>query len=498
MSQLATRVRLFVASPGDTQDERDRLQTVVAELNRGIAEERELVLELVRWETHARPGIGGDAQEVINRQLPDPDFVVAMFWKRLGMPTPRAESGTAEELARAIERWHAQEGIEILIYFNQAPYTPSSTDLDQVAQLLAFRQKLQDGGLLVWEYDGVGDFEAKVRQHLTAAMREWRPANAAAPQARAAARRAARWKVTEDELETEVDAARHDDVQGLVADLRQTLTERGFTVGSGDRTATVVLELLANVREHSRSTQASVEIETRRRSVFSASVRVCQRGPAFDLDKELDAGRRAYEHGDREHGLVKVERLTSNLYASEDVPSAGWSGVECSVYDLPPPNAGVFGEFSHVEPICVEFEVPKRWWLGADFYSGTGIDQAMRFALTEPATRLLDLYLGGLRVHEDGYLGISFSGNVLPSEVIAEPIEREVAHGLPRPRSGRPIEAALEVYFHPLFEAKRVVMHAYETGFLPRSMLEEWAQLWDLPFFADADELRSFLRDAAR
>jgi hypothetical protein len=87
---------VFVASPGDTGEERQRLERVVEELNKGVADENRIVLDLVRWETHTRPGIGEDAQDVINRQIPEPDIVIAMFWRRLGTPTHRAPSGTAE------------------------------------------------------------------------------------------------------------------------------------------------------------------------------------------------------------------------------------------------------------------------------------------------------------------------------------------------------------------------------------------------------------------
>jgi hypothetical protein len=55
------KIRIFVASPGDVQDERDQLGQVVQELNTtlsALVPERGLVLELVKWETHARPGTG--------------------------------------------------------------------------------------------------------------------------------------------------------------------------------------------------------------------------------------------------------------------------------------------------------------------------------------------------------------------------------------------------------------------------------------------------------
>jgi len=45
-----------VASPNDVQPERDVLPSVIEEVNRGVAADRELRLELSKWETDAYPG----------------------------------------------------------------------------------------------------------------------------------------------------------------------------------------------------------------------------------------------------------------------------------------------------------------------------------------------------------------------------------------------------------------------------------------------------------
>src|SRR5690349_22389526 len=95
------KLSVFVASPNDVREERDRIQRVVEEFNLGIAKAQGLILELIRWETHAWPDIGDDAQDVINRQIPIPDIFIGILWKRFGTPTKRADSGTQEEFERA-------------------------------------------------------------------------------------------------------------------------------------------------------------------------------------------------------------------------------------------------------------------------------------------------------------------------------------------------------------------------------------------------------------
>ena len=62
-------LKIFVASPGDVSEERAVLEEVVRELNLTLPRNLGVMLELVRWETHAMPGMEADVQDVINRQI---------------------------------------------------------------------------------------------------------------------------------------------------------------------------------------------------------------------------------------------------------------------------------------------------------------------------------------------------------------------------------------------------------------------------------------------
>ncbi len=69
---------VFVASPGDVEAKRCKLEDVIRELNVTWSRELDVRLDLVRWETHAYPGMGTDAQDVINAQIPD-DYAYYYF-----------------------------------------------------------------------------------------------------------------------------------------------------------------------------------------------------------------------------------------------------------------------------------------------------------------------------------------------------------------------------------------------------------------------------------
>jgi len=174
MTEQVTKLRVFVASPSDVQRERELLDDVIDELNRGIADEKGLVLELVRWETHAWPDIGEDAQDVINRQIAPSDIFVGIMWNRFGTPTKRAESGTKEEFDRAYAYWKKYGRPKIMFYFNCAPFSPSSDDQsEQKRKVLAFKKELDDKGAFYREYNGADEFERAVREHLTQVIRRW-------------------------------------------------------------------------------------------------------------------------------------------------------------------------------------------------------------------------------------------------------------------------------------------------------------------------------------
>ena len=174
MTKQVTKLRGFVASPGDVKVERERLGNVIEELNRGIAEEKGLVLELVRWETHAWPGIGEDAQDVINREIGPYDIFVGIMWKRFGKRTKRAGSGTEEEFNRAYSLWEKDGQPQIKFYFNRASFYPSSPEeVEQMGKVLAFKERLDAKGAFYWEYNGPDEFERKVREDLTQVILRW-------------------------------------------------------------------------------------------------------------------------------------------------------------------------------------------------------------------------------------------------------------------------------------------------------------------------------------
>ena len=167
-------VVVFVASPSDMQPERDALEQVIRELNLTWSRKLRMRLNLVRWETHGVPGFGTEAQDVLNRELPDDlEIFIGLMWGRYGTPTSSAKSGTEEEFKRALERYRQDSAsIRIMIYFKDAPLTPSQIDPGQLALVQRFRSSLGKEGGLYWSFNAIDKFEGLIRLHLTRQLQE--------------------------------------------------------------------------------------------------------------------------------------------------------------------------------------------------------------------------------------------------------------------------------------------------------------------------------------
>jgi hypothetical protein len=171
-------LRIVVASPRDVQAERDALRGVVSDLNRGIAADRELRIEITRWEDDAYAGFHIDGPlGLIDAALriEDCDIFIGIFWRRFGTPVRDARSGTEHEFHIAYESWKRRGRPQIMFYFNQNPYTPrSKEEADQAGLVLEFKEAFPKEGLW-WEYKGKAHFIDLVRDHLTQFIRNQFP-----------------------------------------------------------------------------------------------------------------------------------------------------------------------------------------------------------------------------------------------------------------------------------------------------------------------------------
>jgi hypothetical protein len=160
--------KCFVASPGDTEAERESCIKIFEELNKGIGDKFGFVIEERMWEHNTRPSIGKYSQAVVSEQLGDDyDVFIGIMNNKFGTETKSAGSGTEEEFNNAYERIKRNEKVEIMFYFNDEPVKKSEIIPDELIKVKAFKKKIGDLGAYHWTYNGADDFERTFRTQLT-------------------------------------------------------------------------------------------------------------------------------------------------------------------------------------------------------------------------------------------------------------------------------------------------------------------------------------------
>jgi len=153
--------KVLVAGPGDVARERKAVTDAIEAWTRRHGDHTGVIMQAVGWE-QARPDMSGDPQVVINKRLGTTrDAVIAVFGKRIGTATPRAISGTVEEIEEAIA-----EGKDVMVYFSSGPISRDGLDIEQLGKLEDFRRSLELRGLL-GSYKSLGDLKTQLDDHIT-------------------------------------------------------------------------------------------------------------------------------------------------------------------------------------------------------------------------------------------------------------------------------------------------------------------------------------------
>jgi nucleoside 2-deoxyribosyltransferase len=161
MPRLATVLEVLIASPGDVAAARDLIEDTLHDWNAAHSRTSGVVLQPIRWETHARPEMGDRPQAIINRQIVDSaDLLIGVFWTRLGTDTGVASSGTAEEIGRFVA-----SGKPVALYVSEEPAQLDKIDLDQYQRLKLFRAGIEKSGLLA-TYSSAADLRVKLARHV--------------------------------------------------------------------------------------------------------------------------------------------------------------------------------------------------------------------------------------------------------------------------------------------------------------------------------------------
>lgn len=169
MSYTATVYKVFIASPGDLNEERAIAREVILDWNNVHAESRQIILLPIGWEYNAFPLMGDRPQAILNQQLLDSaDILVGIFWTRVGTPTGKAASGTVEEIEQ-----HIDAEKDTLLYFSRRPIEPGLVDPDQFAAVQQLKKAYQTNGL-THDFFSADQFRQDFQKHLAMLLNQER------------------------------------------------------------------------------------------------------------------------------------------------------------------------------------------------------------------------------------------------------------------------------------------------------------------------------------
>lgn len=165
MPQKGLIYRVLIASPSDCVKERSSIPEIIYSWNSSHSFHTGIILEPVMWESHVIPDLSGRPQEVINKQIVDScDFLIGVFWTRIGTVTGDHISGTAEEIDRL-----RTQGKKTLLYFSSAPVIPDSINPDQYKELQDYKKAIRDQGI-TFDYVDLGQFREMLQKHISSLM----------------------------------------------------------------------------------------------------------------------------------------------------------------------------------------------------------------------------------------------------------------------------------------------------------------------------------------
>jgi hypothetical protein len=162
------RVNVGIASPGDVAAERAAVLRVLSRWNAQLHHNAMLIA--VGWELASVPTLGEHPQKILNKQIIERcQLLVAVFWSKLGTPTPIAPSGTVEEIDEFI---NLKGPARVMLYFCTRDVPPEFVDQAELSRLRDYKAEMRSRGLY-YEYRSLEEFERVLYQHLDAKVAEF-------------------------------------------------------------------------------------------------------------------------------------------------------------------------------------------------------------------------------------------------------------------------------------------------------------------------------------
>lgn len=178
MSDKVTAYKVFIASPGGLEAEREAFRSTLAKYSEADSLHRGCMYQPIGWEI-TLPGVGRP-QDLINDDVRECDFLVLVFWDKWGSPTggsrkSKYTSGAEEEFYVAMECLDdpSMPMRQVVVLFKSVEERMLSNPGNQLKKVLKFRKKLEvDKTVLFSQFDEISRFEEILRSQLAQWVRD--------------------------------------------------------------------------------------------------------------------------------------------------------------------------------------------------------------------------------------------------------------------------------------------------------------------------------------
>jgi hypothetical protein len=161
-----TVIKVFLGSPSDLIEERQRFRSIVDEVNLFAS------LWGIQFDPRTDADVSRDVghpQDLINDKIfRDCKIFALLLWKKWGTPTKKYSSGFEEEYETAKTLKKKNKEVKVCLYLREIPIYMLEDPGPQLTQVLAFRAKAEKE-CLYGHYKDVDEWAKLLRQDL----REW-------------------------------------------------------------------------------------------------------------------------------------------------------------------------------------------------------------------------------------------------------------------------------------------------------------------------------------
>ena len=176
MPEHITAYRIFIASPGGLEMERQTFRDTISAYNESDAIHRKVHFLPIGWEI-TLGGIGRP-QALINADVQASDYFVLVLWDRWGSATRKRRnskfsSGTEEEYNVALRCFQQGSMRQVVVFFKAVESRQLSDPGEQLQKVLVFKKKLEAEKRLLFDtFDQLSKFQQKLRCYLAQWLRD--------------------------------------------------------------------------------------------------------------------------------------------------------------------------------------------------------------------------------------------------------------------------------------------------------------------------------------